>query len=225
MNSQRALLLSGRSTCSWSRSFLGLTLLLIALLALGSCGGGGDESSSGATDPVVASCQGAIFIQAPVEAIDVNSQTLTLLGLTIHVDDFTRFHDANLADLAVGNYVDMRGDIDVDDAIVANCLERESARDEVKLRGPVDADGIAESRLFILGLEVQISANTVFEAGSLTQAGFFTRVQPGDLVAVRGRQLGSILAEAIQFDAGGGSSSDLDDDDDDGLVDDDDDDD
>ena len=103
MNSQRGPLLLGRSTCSWSRSFLGLTLLLIALLALGSCGGGGDESSSGATDPVVASCQGAIFIQAPVEAIDVNSQTLTLLGLTIHVDDFTRFHDANLADLAVGN--------------------------------------------------------------------------------------------------------------------------
>ena len=224
MNSQRALLLSGRSTGSWSRSVVGLTLLLIALLALGSCGGGGDDSSSGATDPVVASCQGAIFIQAPVEAIDVNSQTLTLLGLTIHIDDFTRFHDANLADLAVGNYVDMRGDIDVDDAIVANCLERESARDEVKLRGPVDADGIAESRLFILGVEVQISANTVFEAGSLTQASFFAQVQPDDRVAVRG-QLGSIIAEAIQFDDSDGSSPDLDDDDDDGLVDDDDDDD
>ena len=224
MNSQRALLLSGRSTGSWSRSVVGLTLLLIALLALGSCGGGGDDSSSGATDPVVASCQGAIFIQAPVEAIDVNSQTLTLLGLTIHIDDFTRFHDANLADLAVGNYVDMRGDIDVDDAIVASCLERESARDEVKLRGPVDANGIAESRLFILGVEVQISANTVFEAGSLTQAGFFAQVQSDDRVAVRG-QLGSIIAEAIQFDNSGGSSPDLDDDDDDdGLADDDDDD-
>ena len=124
-NSQRVPLLSGRSTCSWSRSVLGLTLLFIVLLALGSCGGGGDDSSSGATGPVVASCQGAIFIQAPVEAIDVNSQTLTLLGLTIHVDDLTRFHDANLADLAVGDDVDMRGVIDVDDAIVASCLERE----------------------------------------------------------------------------------------------------
>ena len=185
MNSQRALLLSGRPTCSWSRSFLGLTLLLIALLALGSCGGGGDESSSsGATGPVVASCQGAIFIQAPVEATDVNSQTLTLLGLTIHVDDLTRFHDANLADLAVDDDVDMRGVIDVDDAVVASCLERESVRDEVKLRGPVDAHGIAESRLFILGVEVRIRANTVLEAGSLTQAGFFAQVQPDDLVAV-----------------------------------------
>ena len=184
MNSQRALLLSGRSTRSWSRSFLGLTLLLIALLALGSCGGGGDESSSGATGPVVASCQGAIFIQAPVEATDVNSQTLTLLGLTIHVDDLTRFHDANLADLAVDDDVDMRGVIDVDDAVVASCLERESVRDEVKLRGPVDAHGIAESRLFILGVEVRIRANTVFEAGSLTQAGFFAQAQPDDLVAV-----------------------------------------
>ncbi len=174
-NSQRAPLLSGRSTCSWSRSVLDLTLLFIALLALGSCGGGGDDSSSGATGPVVASCQGAIFIQAPVEAIDVNSQTLTLLGLIVQVDDFTRFHDANLADLAVGNYIDMRGDVDLDGTIVASCLEREAARDEVKLRGPVDANGIAESRLFILGVEVQISANTVFADGNLTQAGFFAR--------------------------------------------------
>jgi hypothetical protein len=139
--------------------------LLVPLLTLGGCGGGND--GSGNSDgtavhedgrgpvPVVASCEGDIFIQAPVEALDV--QALTLLDLTIEVDDQTRFNDLTLADLAAGDDVDMRGFVDVDDVIVASCLEREeTARDKVELRGPVDENGIAESSLFILGLRFRL---------------------------------------------------------------------
>ena len=213
-------LLSSRSTCSWRRFALGLALLLASLLVFSGCGGGGDDGSGGgggdvagpgepsAPVPVVASCEGDIFMQAPVEAIDTHMQTLTLLGLTLYVDGHTQFNNAHLEDLAVDDYVDVRGFSDVDDSIAASCLEREEVpRDEVELRGPVDPNGIATSRLFILGVEVQFSANTVFEDGSLTQAEFFAQLQPGDLVAVKG-QLGSIHAEEVKFDD---SADDLDD--------------
>ena len=249
MNSHHVPLLSSWSTRSWRRFALGLTLLLVSLLAFNSCGGGGDDGSgssggtviredepvpvgddgsgsSGGTItpenepvPVVASCEGDIFMQAPVEAIDANTQTLTLLGLTIHVDDQTRFNNVNLEDLAVDDYVDMLGFIDVDDTIMTSCLEREEVARDVELHGPVDENGIAESRLFIMGVEVQISVNTVFEGGSLTQTEFFDQLQPGDLVSVEG-QLGSIRAEEVEF---GSTVGGLNDDDDNGLLDDDDD--
>ena len=253
MNTRYEFLLSSRSTCSWRRFVLGLALLLVSLLAFSGCGGGGDDGGggggvthesesvpvgddgSGSSDggvtpeeesvPVVASCEGDIFMQAPVEAIDVYMQTLTLLGLTLYVDGHTQFNNANLEDLAVDDYVDVRGFSDVDDSFAASCLELEEVpRDEVELRGPVDPNGIAESRLFILGVEVQFDANTVFEDGSLTQAEFFAQLQPGDLVAVKG-QLGSIHAEEVRFDDSADdlgddidapSSRDFDDHDDDG---------
>ena len=218
MNSRCGPLLSSRSMRSWRCFVLGLALLLVSLLAFSGCGGGGDDSVGGGDAagpdepsvpvPVVAGCEGDIFMQAPVEAIDAHMQTLTLLGLAIYVDDHTRFNNANLGGLAVDDYVDVRGFSDVDDSIAASCLEREEVpRDEVELRGPVDANGIAESRLFILGVEVQFDANTVFEDGSLTRAEFFAQLQPGDLVAVKG-QLGSIHAEEVRFDD---STDDLDD--------------
>lgn len=113
------------------------------------------------------------------------------------------------------------------------------SRDEVELRGPVDAGGIAAPRLSILGVEIQTDANTVFEQGRLTQTTFFAQVQSDDLVEIEGQLQadGSIRAEEIEFDDNiddfaddgndfdddGSAVIDLDDDDDDGDDDDDDD--
>ena len=239
MKSQRTLLLSGGSIYQWHRSVPGLLLLLIALLALSGCGGGDSSGDATASEdvrdpaPVVTGCDDDMFVEAPVEAADTNTQTLTLLGLTVRVDDHTRFDNVSLADLVVGDYVDMYGFMDADDAIVASCLGREVTGDgEVELRGPVDADGIAASRLFILGVEVQTDANTVFEDGNLTQTAFFAQVRSGAWVEVEGRLQadGSIRAEDIEFDDGTGDFDDDDDgsssgfDDDDDSDDDDDDD-
>ena len=241
MKSQNPFFLSGRLVYVWCRPVLGLTFLCIFLLLFGGCGGGSDDAAASAPDsnrdasPTVAGCDGDLFIQAPVEAIDANSQTLTLFDLTIRADDRTRFNRVNLADLAVGDYVDTRA-TEADGGIVATCLEYEGVRDEVELHGPVDADGIAAPRLSILGVEIQTGANTVFEQGRLTQAAFFAQVQSDDLVEVEGQLQadGSIRAEEIEFDDdddgddfddddGGASAIDLDDDDDGGFDDDDDD--
>ena len=134
-----------------------------------------------------------------------------------------------LADLAVGDFVEVHGFVTADGAVVATCLERESERNEVEVRGPVDVAGIDAPRLFVLGIEIHTDAGTTFEDGRLTQAAFFAQVQSDDLVEAEGQLQadGSIRADEIEFDDDG----DLDDDDsgseddDDGDSDDDDDDD
>ena len=122
--------------------------------------------------------------------------------LAIRVNDRTRFDDVYLTDLAVGDFVDVHGFVTADGAVVATCLERESERQEVELRGPVDVAGIAAPRLFILGIEIQTDASTVFEDGRLRQAAFFAQVQSDDLVEVEGQLQadGRIRADEIEFD-------------------------
>ena len=215
MKSQRTPLLSGRSRYQWFRSALGLTVLLVCLLTFGGCDGGTSHAH-----PVATRCEGEVFIEAPVQATDVNAQILTVLDLAIRVNDRTRFDDVRLTELAVGDFVEVHGFVTVDGAVVATCLEREAEHHEVEFRGPVDAGGIAAPRLFVLGVEIQTDANTVFEDELLRQAAFFAQVQADDLIEVEGQLQadGSIRAAEIEFDG------DVDFDDDDGSGDDDDDD-
>ena len=215
MKSQRTPLLSGRSRYPWFRSALGLTVLLVCLLTFGGCDGGTSHAH-----PVATRCEGEVFIEAPVQATDVNAQILTVLDLAIRVNDRTRFDDVRLTELAVGDFVEVHGFVTVDGAVVATCLEREAEHHEVEFRGPVDAGGIAAPRLFVLGVEIQTDANTVFEDELLRQAAFFAQVQADDLIEVEGQLQadGSIRAAEIEFDG------DVDFDDDDGSGDDDDDD-
>ena len=226
MNRHRTPLLSRRSRFSWYRLAMAFTLILIPLLALNGCGGSGgdhddddDDGSSRNIAPAVPGCDGEIFIEASVEASGTNTQSLTLLGLTVRIDDRTRFNNVHLADLAVGDFVDMRGFVAADGDVVATCLEREASRDEVELWGPVDANGIVEPRLFILDVEIQTGLHTVFEDGRLTQAAFFAQVQPDDLVEVEGQLQadGSIRAAEVEFEDSRGVFG-SDDDDDDGAF-------
>ena len=215
MKSQRTPLLSGRSRTQWFHFVLGLTVLLACSFTFSGCDG-----STSHAHPVATRCEGEIFVEAPVQATDVNAKTLTLLDLAVRVNDYTRFDDVRLTDLAVGDFVDVHGFVTADGAVVATCLEREPERHEVELRGPVDVGGINAPRLFIVGIEIQTDASTVFEDGRLRQAAFFAQVQPDDLLEVEGQLQadGSIRADEIEFD------SDVDfDDDGSGDVDDDDD--
>ena len=211
--------------CGWGCN-PALAFILSCLLAVSGCGSGGEEGGDvfASPAPAVPTCAGEIFIQAPVEAKDSSLKTLTLLDLTFHVEDQTRLSHFELSDLVAGDHVDLRGFVDDEGDLVASCLELETLRGEVELRGPVDATGIPSSRLYILGVEIDIGAGTLFEGGELTQEEFFAQLQPGDLLEVTWK-LGSIHAEAVEFDdnaygpsddvVGGSDFTDHDDDDDD----------
>ena len=216
MKSQWVPMLSGCSRNRWLRSALDLTVGLACLFTTAGCDGSVSQAH-----PIATRCEGEIFIEAPVQAADVDTGILTLLDLAIRVNDRTRFDDVHLTGLAVGDFVDVHGFVTADGAVVATCLERKSGPYEVELRGPVDTGGIAAPRLFILGVEIRTDANTVFEDGHLRQATFFAEVQSDDLIEAEGQLQadGSIRAYEIEFDDSAGGY-DIDDDDD-GLPDDD----
>lgn len=220
MKSQCIAMLSGRSRRRWFRSALGLTVRLACLFTFAGCDGSVSQAH-----PVATRCEGEIFIEAPVQAADVDTRTLTLLDLAVRANDRTRFDDVHLSGLAVGDFVEVHGFVTADGAVAASCLERESGPYEVELRGPVDMGGIAAPRLFILGIEIRTDANTVFEDGQLRQAAFFAELQPDDLIEVEGQLQtdGSIRADEIEFDDSVGGFGGGDDDDDGDPGDDDDD--
>ena len=225
MRSQRTSLLLDRLISCWLHVALGVIVPLVCLHLLSGCDG-----SASYAHPVGARCEGEIFIEAPVQATDVNSQTLTVLDLPIRLNDRTRLDNTRLAALAVGDFVEVHGFLTADGAVAATCLEREAQRDNVEVRGPVDIASLDAPQLFVLGIEIQTDADTVFENGRLTRATFFARAQSDDLIEVEGqlRTNGSIRAEDIDFDDDDGDLDDDDDgldsdDDDDGDLDDDDD--
>ena len=237
MNRRRVPLLPGRSIRAWWKFASNVALILVLLLAHGSCGGSGgdrdDDDSSSRMPQTATTCGGEIFVRGPVEPSDADARSLAVFGLTIRINERTRLGNINPSVLAEGDFIAMRGFEASDGGVVATCLVRQATRHEVGLRGPVDAGGIAASRLFILGIEVQVDGNTVFENGHLSQTAFLAQLQPDDLIEVEGQlqATGSIRAGAIEFDDNDGSfGSDDDDDgafgddDDDGLGDDDDDD-
>ena len=226
-------LLSDRMMSCWRHLALGVVVPLVCLHLLSGC-----DSSASHAHPVGVRCEGEVFIEAPVQAADPNSQTLAVLDLPIRLNERTRLENARLAALAVGDFVEVHGFLTADGAVAATCLEGEAQRDNVEVRGPVDVGGLDAPRLFILGIEIETDADTVIESGRLTRAAFFAQVESDDLVEVEGRLRtdGSIRAKAIEFhddnadfDDDDGSGSDDDDDgdydDDDGIGSDDDDDD
>ena len=223
MKSLCAPLFADQSRFRWCQSALGLTVLLACSFTFSGCDG-----STSHAHPVATRCEGEIFFEAPLQATDANAQILTVLGLAIRVNDRTQFDDVHLTDLAVGDFVEVHGFVTADGAVVATCLERQSERGEVEVRGPVDVAGIDAPRLFVLGIEIHADAGTVFEDGRLTQAAFFAGVQADDLVEVEGQLQadGSIRADEIEFDDNGDfDDNDSNTDDDDDSDDDDDDDD
>ena len=239
MNRNFPPLLPDRSSGAWRRIASIVALILVLFLALGSSGGSGgdrdddDHDGSSRMNPTATPCSGEIFLRGPVEASDADARSLTVFGLTFRVNEDTRLSNINLSVLAEGDFIAMRGFQASGGGVVASCLVRQATRHEVELRGPIDAGSIAATRLFILGIEVQVDDNTVFEDGRLTKEAFMAQLKPDDLVEVEGQLQagGPIRAGAIEFDDNDGSfgSNDDDDgafgddDDDDGLGDDDDD--
>ena len=84
-----------------------------------------------------------IEVQGPVETIEVAAGTLTVDGLTFHANDTTLFGDEEdgeapftLADLAVGDPVEVDGYRDADDTLIA--LEVEQGYDDEDAGGDHD---------------------------------------------------------------------------------------
>ncbi len=143
----------------------------------------------------------SVKLSALVDGVDATAGTLTVLGLTVVVDENTRREDQEsddhffaFADLRVGDWVEVAGFPDPSGSgrIVATRLERDEAEDEVELRGPADA--LEAPRFRILAVNVETTPGTEFEdEESRIDAALFFATAAGWTVEVDGSWDGASL--------------------------------
>lgn len=127
---------------------------------------------------------------------NVGSGTVQVLGVTMVIRPQTQLEDDSstgadpltLADLSIGDEVEVRGYVDAD-VIAATRLEREDDEDRARLRGPVTAVDAAAQTLSIAGVSLATDAvSTEFEDENdnpLSAAAFFAGLSVGDFVQAR----------------------------------------
>ena len=161
---------------------------------------------------------GEVRVAAEVaSAGDVNpgAGTLELLGIVIRIDAQTLLKDdeggdgdLELADIAAGDFLEVRGIEDGAGSILATEIVREET-DAVELRGRVEAiDAVGPDRsVTILGVVVPTDAGTQFEGFPVDvsdEDAFYAFVQLGDLLGVEDEQDGNEsaidVADDIEFE-------------------------
>ena len=158
------------------------------------------------------SFQASIRLQAvpgQVTASDAHTGTLVLLGITVHTDALTEFKDfkgqpVDLQHLGSGA-VAVRGSLHRNGTdVVASRLELTDDQ-RLELRGPVSAKDAAGHSLTILGVRVSTASAEFSGNGSSTEATFFSALNLGDVVGVRGKDArawnGSLLtADEVELE-------------------------
>ena len=150
-----------------------------------------------------------IKIEAPVTAIDMTNLTVTVLGLTVQINELTILKDESdaelpsfsLSDLNDGDFVEIGAMLD-GDTIVAGKLERENQQNEVELKGYLDS--LAQPDMVVLGVNVITNVDTEFEDAQelpISADTFFSSALVGSLVEVEGTFDGAVLtANEVEMD-------------------------
>jgi hypothetical protein len=138
----------------------------------------------------------SVRIQASVESVVYASGEMTLLGLRVRTDESTRFEDRSIApaarmslgDLNVGDWVDLRGVEDPvgSNAVLARRVERITAQQEVRLRGPFRAASAPAFQILSVGVATGLQTRFVLEYGIRLSAGEFFAQAPGEIVEAWG---------------------------------------
>ena len=130
--------------------------------------------------------------------------TLTVLGVTVTVDNNTRIEDKSnariemfrLANVQVGDYVEIRGTETAPLKLTASRLERERPESRSWVRGTVR--DLASPNFTVLGVPVTTSANTEFEEVTATE--FFANAA-GRVAKAKGTESANqIAASEVEFE-------------------------
>ena len=143
--------------------------------------------------------------------LDPSAGTVTVLGITIHVDNLTRIEDKRddmqtfgLGNIVVGDFIAVRGseDPNAPGEVLAARLERDDPDDTI-LQGIVES--VAEPVITILGVRIDTSGVTQqnFEDENdmpIGSAGFFGRPPDGLVVKAKGTEVGVTDISAIEVE-------------------------
>ena len=162
----------------------------------------------------IKSRRGRIEIEAPVSALDPETQTVSLnLGVGVLdvlvtaqtlMDDDSESGDErfNFEDLQIGDYLEVEA-FDNEGTLTATRLDREDEdEDEIKLQAPVD-DFVVEESITLLGLQFGIDGDTEYESigGSEVPANaFFAQLSAGFLVKLEDEDPLDGIADELGFE-------------------------
>lgn len=156
---------------------------------------------------------GDVEITGTVDSVDAAGDSLVVLGITVAIDALTRFEDQSdarvspltLADLNVGDYVEIRGDEEPAESgqVLAALLERDDPDTESELRGFVTA--VAAPTITVLGVTIQTDGSTEFQDVNdqpISSAEFFSRVVAGSQVKADGIETSpdTLLADEVELE-------------------------
>lgn len=155
----------------------------------------------------------AIRTQAMIDSVDAANDSLVILGITVTVDELTRFEDKSnadvdpltLNDVNAGDFVEVRGDEFPAGSgnIRAIIFEREDPDPDTILQGFVEA--VVDPNITILGVTIDTSSASVFrdiDDSILTRAEFFNLVDVNSLVKAKGTESSDrvILASEVELE-------------------------
>lgn len=150
---------------------------------------------------------------ANIDSVDAASNSVVVLGITVSVDALTRMEDKSdadvdpltLADVNVGDYVEVRGDEHPAGSgnILANIFEREDSDTEAILQGFVES--ISDPSYTVLGVTIDTNGSTIFRDENdavISSADFFNRVAVNALVKAKGTEVTptSITATEVELE-------------------------
>lgn len=127
-------------------------------------------------------------IEAYIEQISANTQSITVLEQTIQIDDSTRFEDiASFYELEVGNYIEL------DAAFLGNNffaieLEVDEADDRTIWEGPITALDVNSESMEIMNLPILLGDETSYEnqaEQTISREAFFDLVNLGTIIKAR----------------------------------------
>ena len=146
-----------------------------------------------------------------VDAVNATANTLVVLGVQIDVDANTRREDRsdarvspfNLSHIAVGDYVEVRGqELPANsNRVLASRLERERPDTEIRLRGV--ADSVARPAVTILGVAVQTNSSTQYRDTTdapMTADAFFATAQGRTIAAKSSVNSGVFVARELEVE-------------------------
>jgi hypothetical protein len=166
----------------------------------------GDDDDDGDDDSIDGRVAGN------VTAVSAGAGTLVIAGVTVTVTAGTRFEDQTgvagqsfgLADITVGNYVEVRGDPGTGATLTAVIVERDDPSTAGRLRGAATAVNAIAQTLTVLGVPVTTDVGTEYRDADDNPIGavaFFAAISTGSEVQVQFTQTGgAIVADELELE-------------------------
>jgi len=142
-------------------------------------------------------------VSANANAIDQQNSTITVLGTTAIIDNYTILRDDTgadtspfgLEDINIGDGIELVGYVDSSDNLIAALIERGDPYSDVVIRGTASSADAANDMVIVLGTTIFVTVDTKYEDVNndpITKAEFFALIEPGvTIVKAEGAATGS----------------------------------